>query len=176
VIFTPTAAAGVVLIDPEEMEDERGFFARIWDQAEFEARGLNSKVVQCSVSFSERRGTLRGMHYQAWPYEEAKLVRCVRGALHDVIIDLRSDSPTFRQHFSTVLRAGDYRALYVPEGVAHGFQTLEDSTEVLYQISEAYRPEAARGVRWDDPVFGIRWPETVHVISERDRSYPDYAR
>lgn len=175
-IFIPTSLAGAFIVEPEPLRDERGFFARTWDQRELEARGLNSKIVQCSVSFSERRGTLRGMHYQTPPHEEAKLVRCVRGVLHDVIIDLRSDSATFRRHFSTVLRAGDYRALYVPEGVAHGFLTLEDGTEALYQISEAHRPEAARGVRWDDPAFGIRWPEAVRVISEPDRSYPDYAR
>ena len=173
-LFIPTSLPGAFIVEPEPHRDERGFFARTWSQREFEALGLNPTIAECSVSFSAQRGTLRGMHYQAPPNQEAKLIRCVRGALHDVLIDLRPDSPTFKRHFSTVLREGDYRMVYAPEGVAHGFLTLADATEVFYQISEAYRPEAARGVRWDDPAFGICWPEVVRVISERDRSYPDY--
>lgn len=173
-LVVPTLLPGAFIVEPEPHRDERGFFARTWGQRDFEAFGLNPKIAECSVSFNDRRGTLRGMHYQVSPYQEAKLIRCVRGALHDVIVDLRPDSPTFKRYFSTVLREGDYRMVYAPEGVAHGYQTLEDCTEVVYQISETYHADAARGVRWDDPAFGICWPEVVRVISERDRSYPDY--
>ena len=173
--FERTSLPGVWVVTPEPSHDERGLFARTWDQEEFAAHGLTPRLVQCSVSFSPRRGTLRGMHYQAAPHQETKLIRCVRGAIHDVVIDLRPGSPTFTRHLAVELRAGDYRMLYAPEGVAHGFLTLEDDTEVAYQMSELYRPDAGRGVRWDDPAFGIRWPERVQVISDRDRSYPDFA-
>jgi dTDP-4-dehydrorhamnose 3,5-epimerase len=137
-------------------------------------RGLNSKLAQCSVSSSRRKGTLRGMHYQAAPFPETKLVRCTRGAIYDVVIDLRRDSATFRQWFGVVLRADDWHVLYVPEHCAHGFLSLEDDTEVSYLISEFYRPELARGVRWNDPAFNVVWPAPVEVISERDRTYPDF--
>jgi dTDP-4-dehydrorhamnose 3,5-epimerase len=174
-IFTPTRLAGARVIDLERREDERGFFARSWCRHEFEEQGLNAQLVQCSISFNTVRGTLRGMHYQAKPHEEAKVVRCTRGGVHDVIIDLRPDSPTYLLWEAVELSEENRRMLYVPEGVAHGFQTLVDATEVCYQMSEVYRPESARGVRWDDPVFGIRWPDGERIISRRDRSYPDFA-
>lgn len=173
-IFEPTLLVGAFIVEPELRRDVRGFFARTWCREEFAARGLNPTLAQCSLSVTERRGTVRGMHYQDAPHQEAKLVRCARGAIHDVIVDLRPRSPTFRHHFAVELRGGSYRMLYVPEGVAHGFQTLEDDTEVAYQISAFHRPEAARGVRWDDPAFAIPWPEPVRLVSDRDRSYPDF--
>jgi dTDP-4-dehydrorhamnose 3,5-epimerase len=173
-VFSETRLRGAYVIDLERREDARGFFARSWDTHEFSVRGLNSRVVQCSVSFNARRGTLRGMHYQAKPYEEAKLVRCTRGAAYDVIVDLRADSPTHLQWEAIELTEGNHRMIYVPEGFAHGFQTLEDATELFYQMSQVYHPETARGVRWDDPAFGIRWPAGERIISERDRAYPDF--
>jgi dTDP-4-dehydrorhamnose 3,5-epimerase len=173
-IFEPTLLPGAFVVEPELWRDPRGYFARTWCREEFAAHGIDSLPVQCSVSFTERRGTLRGMHYQVAPYQETKLVRCVRGAIYDVIVDLRPHSPAFRRHFAVELRERSHRMLYVPEGVAHGFQTLEDDTEVTYQMSQFYRPEAALGVRWDDPAFAIRWPEPVRVLSDRDRSYPDF--
>jgi dTDP-4-dehydrorhamnose 3,5-epimerase len=174
VIFIETPLPGVWILEPEVHEDERGFFARSWCERECAAKGLNPRVVQCNISFNKRRGTLRGMHYQSAPYQEAKLVRCTRGAIHDVVIDLRVDSPTFKKHVAVVLDAGTHRMLYVPEGVAHGFQTLEDETEVFYQMSEFYAPDHAKGVRWDDPAFGIQWPADERTISVRDRTYPDF--
>ena len=173
-IFVETRLKGAFVIEPERLEDERGFFARTWCQREFEAYGLNPRLVQCNISFNKEAGTLRGMHYQAAPYEEAKLVRCTQGAIHDVIIDLRPESPTFKQHTAVVLTAQNRKMLYVPEGFAHGFLTLEDHTEVFYQMSEFYAPEYARGVRWNDPVFNIQWPTAVQVISDRDRNYSDF--
>jgi len=173
-IFTETTLRGAFLIDIERHEDERGFFARSWCRREFEAHGLNPEIAQCNVSFNVRKGTLRGMHYQIEPSAEAKLVRCTRGALCDVIVDLRPDSPSFKQHVSEVLTAENRRMLFVPEGFAHGFLTLEDATEVLYQMSEYHVPERGRGFRWNDPAFGIAWPAEVVVISERDRDYPDF--
>lgn len=174
-IFVPTPLAGAWVVEPERVGDERGFFARTWCAETFAAQGLNPALAQCSVSFNERRGTLRGMHYQAAPHAEAKLVRCTRGALWDVVVDLRPDSPTFRQWFGAELTADNRRMLYVPEGFAHGFQTLEDETEVFYQISVPYVPGAGRGVRWDDPAFGIQWPHAdERVMSDRDRGYPDF--
>ena len=173
-IFIETRLPGVWLLDPERHEDERGFFARSWCEHECAAKGLNPRVVQCNISFNKRRGTLRGMHYQSAPYQEAKLVRCTRGAIHDVVIDLRPGSPTFKQHVAVVLDAGSRRMIYIPEGLAHGFQTLEDETEVFYQMSEVYSPEHARGVRWDDRAFAIEWPPDERTISGRDRNYPDF--
>lgn len=155
--------------------DERGFFARSWCRQEFESHGLNSNLAQCSVSFNHLRGTLRGMHYQAAPHGEAKLIRCTRGSIFDVAIDLRPSSPTFKQWTSATLSSENRRMLYVPEGCAHGFLTLEDNCEVFYQISEFYAPGAGRGVRWNDAAFGILWPGEVKVISSRDASYPDFA-
>jgi len=174
-IFEKTKLPGVFEIRMEPMPDARGFFARCWCEREFESHGLNPKVVQCSVSFNARRGTLRGMHYQVAPDQEAKVVRCTKGALYDVLVDLRRGSPTFGDWVAVVLTAERRNMVYVPEGCAHGFLTLEDETEVLYQISEFYSPQSARGVRWDDPAFRIVWPEEVKVISERDRKYPDFA-
>ena len=171
-IFTETKLHGAFVIEPELIEDERGFFARTWSQTEFVQHGLNPRVVQTNLSFNQRRGTLRGMHFQAKPHEEAKVVCCTAGSIADVIVDLRPESPTFRQWIKVELSANNRLMLYVPESFAHGFQTLEDDTEVAYQISEYYHPESARGVRWDDPVFGIDWPLEISVISERDRSHP----
>lgn len=173
-IFRETAIEGVWVVEPERHADERGFFARTWDGAELARRGLNGDLAQCSISFNDRRGTLRGMHYQEAPYEEAKLVRCTAGAIFDVAVDLRPGSSTFSRWVGHELSADNRLALYVPEGCAHGFLTLADASEVVYAISERYAPDAARGVRWDDPAFGIEWPGTVEVISERDRSYPDF--
>lgn len=174
-IFLPTGIAGAWVIEPERLEDERGFFARTWDADELAERGLNGRLSQCSISYNHVRGTLRGLHYQAAPYEEAKLVRCTSGALFDVALDLRPDSSTYGDWFGVELSAHNRKALYVPEGCAHGFMTLEDGCEVHYQISEAYVPAAARGVRWNDPAFAIEWPGDVVVINERDSSYPDVA-
>lgn len=171
-IFRETPLAGAWVLEPERFEDERGFFARTWDRREFEARGLDPTLAQCSVSYNYRRGTLRGLHFQAAPHEEVKLVRVTRGAVWDVIVDLRSDSPTHAKHFSVILAADAGNQLYIPKGMAHGFQTLEDGSEVFYQISEFYAPESARGYRWDDPAFGIPWPEPVTVISEKDCNLP----
>ena len=170
--FTETELAGAYLVAIEPVADERGFFARAFDEAEFARRGLSPRVTQINLSFNLRRATLRGMHYQAAPYAEAKLVRCTRGAIHDVIVDLRDGSPTRLRWTSARLAAGDGRALYVPEGCAHGFLTLEDETEVLYQVSAAQQPGAERGVRWDDPALGIDWPLAPAVISPRDRAFP----
>jgi dTDP-4-dehydrorhamnose 3,5-epimerase len=173
-IFTETRLKGAFIIEPEKLEDARGFFARIWCQREFERHGLNPRLAQCSVSFNRTKGTLRGIHYQATPCEEAKLVRCTRGSIYDVMIDLRPESPTYKQYVGAVLTAENRRALYVPEGFAHGFLTLDDNTEIVYLISEFYSPEHSRGVRWDDPAFGIDWPTAPTTMSLRDRSYPDF--
>lgn len=174
-IFRETSIAGVWIVEPERYDDARGFFARTWDIQEFTERGLDPRVVQCSISFNHRRGTLRGLHYQAPPHKEAKLVRCTAGSIFDVAVDLRPDSPTFRSWAGRELSANNRVALYVPEGCAHGFLTLADDTEVAYQISEFHVPDAARGVRWDDPAFGIAWPSDAVVVNERDSSYPDFA-
>jgi len=173
-IFTATPLGGAYVIDLERVRDERGFFARSWCQEEFQAHGLNPRVVQCNVSFSPAAGTLRGMHYQVEPFAEAKLVRCTMGAIHDVIVDMHSDSPTYMGHFGITLTSENRRMLYVPEGFAHGFVTLSDNTEVFYQMSEFYAPDYARGFRWNDPAFGIEWPIVIGVASDRDRNYPDF--
>jgi dTDP-4-dehydrorhamnose 3,5-epimerase len=172
-IFCETKLFGVFEVRLEPMCDERGFFARTWCQREFISRGLDSFLVQCNVSFNKRKGTLRGMHYQTGPHSETKLVRCTRGAIYDVVVDLRRESPTFKEWVAVVLTADNRNMIYIPKGCAHGFLTLEDQSEVFYQMGEFYDPESARGVRWDDPAFRIVWPEKVEVISERDRSYPD---
>ena len=173
-IFAETSLKGAFVLELEKREDERGFFARSWCREEFAAHNLNPAIAQCNVSFNRSKGTLRGMHYQAVPFEEAKLVRCTAGAVYDVIIDLRLDSATYKQHIAEVLSAANRRMLYVPEGFAHGFQTLEDDTEVFYQMSQVHSPEHARGVRYNDPAFGIRWPIGEPVIAGRDRNYPDF--
>lgn len=173
--FHETEIEGVWVVEPERHEDERGFFARTWDRQEFEERGLSAALAQCSVSFNRRRLTLRGLHYQAAPSEEAKLVRCTAGAIFDVAVDLRPESPTFRRWVGRELSADNHLALFVTEGHAHGFLTLEDATEVAYAITQVHVPEASRGVRWDDPAFGIEWPADPLVMNERDRSYADFA-
>jgi len=174
VIFGSTPLPGAAVVDLERREDERGFFARSFCQREFEAQGLETTVAQCNVSFNRRRGTLRGMHWQAAPHGEAKLVRVTRGALWDVIVDLRPESATYCRWFGVELSAENHRALYIPRGFAHGFQTLVDDVEVFYQMSTSYVPDAQRGVRWDDPAFGIEWPILPPFLSERDATYPDY--
>lgn len=173
-IFKQTPLEGAYVIEAEMLEDERGFFARTFCTNEFEAHGLNLRIVQCNLSYNRLKGTLRGMHYQVSPRAEAKLVCCTRGGIYDAIIDLRQDSSTYREWFGIKMTAGNHLMLYVPEGLAHGFQTLEDNTVVFYQMSEYYSPECARGVRWDDPKFAIEWPMVPNAISEEDAGYPDY--
>lgn len=173
-IFTETDLPGAYVVDLEPYRDERGFFARAWCRNEFEEHGLVPRVVQANVSFNEHEGTLRGMHYQVAPHEETKLVRCTRGAIYDVIVDLRPDSPTYTHWIGVELTEHNYRMLYVPENFAHGFITLQPRTEVTYQVSQFYAPDAERGVRYDDPAFGIEWPVPVRVISEKDRTWPGY--
>ena len=172
--FQGTKLKGSYIILPEKREDERGFFARTWCQKEFEAHGLVSRVAQTNVCFSKSRGTLRGMHYQVAPCAETKLVRCTRGAIYDVVIDMRPQSPIFKQWMGVELTAGNYKMLYVPENFAHGYQTLEDNTEVIYLVSQFYSSESERGVRYSDPAFGIDWPLEVQVISDKDESWPDF--
>lgn len=173
-IFTPTLIPGVLLVDLDRREDERGFFARAWCAREFAAQGLSASLAQCSLSRNRRRGTLRGLHYQAEPHGEDKLVRCVRGSLYDVALDLRPGSPTYLRHVAVELTAADGRAVFIPRGCAHGFQTLVDDTDVYYQMSAFHVPEAARGVRWNDPAFGIPWPIPTPLLHPRDRDYPDF--
>ena len=172
--FHETKLSGVFEIHLQPKADDRGFFARTWCRKEFEAHGLDSRLVQCSLSFNRRTGTLRGMHYQAQPHAEAKLVRCTRGAIYDVVLDLRPESHTYKQWIAVDLTSDKRNMMYVPEGCAHGFLTLADETEVFYQMSEFYNPESSRGVRWNDPAFQIIWPAAIEVISERDRTYPDF--
>jgi dTDP-4-dehydrorhamnose 3,5-epimerase len=173
-IFQQTKLPGVIEIHIEPKCDERGLFARTWCQQEFESNGLNSKLAQCSLSFNTHKGTLRGIHYQAAPYPETKLVRCTKGGIYDVVVDLRPQSPTYKQWIGATLTAENRQMLYVPEECGHGFLTLEDETEVFYQISEFYHPDLARGVRWNDSAFGIAWPGEVEQMSERDRAYPNF--
>jgi dTDP-4-dehydrorhamnose 3,5-epimerase len=172
-----TSLPGAWIVDLERHGDERGFFARTFDRSEWQARGLNPAVVQCNTSYNVKAGTLRGLHFQAPPHGEPKLVRCTRGAIFDVAVDLRLDSPTRGRWFGIELTAENRRALYIPADLAHGFQTLVDDTEVLYMMGHEYVPESSRGVRWDDPAFGIEWPAAPsgrRTLSERDASYPDY--
>jgi dTDP-4-dehydrorhamnose 3,5-epimerase len=171
--FTALTIAGAYVIDLEPRLDERGFFARAWDSHALTSRGLDGRIVECSISYNRRKGTLRGMHYQAPPYEETKVVRCVRGAVFDVILDLRRTSLTYKKWTANELSADNRLALYIPKGCAHGFQTLTADAELFYQISDCYEPVAARGVRWNDPAFGIEWPDDERTISDRDRSYED---
>jgi dTDP-4-dehydrorhamnose 3,5-epimerase len=173
-VFSETALPGVFIVSPELKEDVRGFFARTWCEREFAAAGIHERWVQSSISFNKKRGTLRGMHYQRRPHEEAKLIRCTMGRLHDVVLDLRGDAPTFRQHLAIELSATNRRMVYIPPGVAHGFQTLEDDTEVSYQMSQFYAPGHEGGVRWNDPAFGIIWPDLDPILSRRDQNYPDF--
>jgi dTDP-4-dehydrorhamnose 3,5-epimerase len=174
VIFTETRLAGAFVVDLEPHEDERGFFARVWDGEEFGARGLDARVSQSSIAYNHLAGTLRGLHFQVAPFAETKLVRCTRGAIWDVVVDLRPDSPTFLEWVAVELSAENRRTLYVPEEFAHGYQTLVDASEVSYQMSAPYAPEAARGLRWDDPKLAIDWPAAQRrVISARDAGWPD---
>jgi len=174
-IFTETDLKGAFVVEPERLADERGFFARTWCEREFQTHIGEVRFVQCNISFNIRRGTLRGMHYQASPFEEARLVRCAMGAIYDVIIDLRPNSKSFKKWFAIELTAEDRRMLYIPKGFAHGFVTLQDRSEVFYQMSEFFRPEYARGVRWNDPAFSVDWPVEVRVMSQRDRDFPDFS-
>jgi dTDP-4-dehydrorhamnose 3,5-epimerase len=174
VIFRDTALPGVLVLAPEPHADERGFFARTFCAEEMAQHGLDPTVAQCSIAWNRSRGTVRGMHFQAAPHAESKLVRCTRGALLDVVLDLRHDSPAYRRHVAVELTAENRLAVWVPPGCAHGYQTLADDTEASYQISTPHAPEAARGVRWDDPAFGIGWPLPVAVISARDQAWADY--
>jgi dTDP-4-dehydrorhamnose 3,5-epimerase len=175
-IFTPTAIEDAVIIDVERREDERGFLARVFCEREFAERGLATRFVQASTIYSAKRDTLRGLHYQQSPHSEVKLVRCTRGGAHVVIVDLRKESPTYRKWIGVDLTPRNGRLLYVPEGFAQGYQTLDDDTEVAYHMSHDYVPDAARGVRWDDPAFGIDWPAAERrIVSDRDRSWPDHA-
>jgi dTDP-4-dehydrorhamnose 3,5-epimerase len=172
--FTETKLKGAFIIELERLEDERGFFARSWCEREAAAYGLYPKWVQCNISFNKQKATLRGMHYQSAPFAEAKLIRCTMGAIYDVLIDLRPDSSTFKQWVAIELSAENRRMLYIPEGFAHGFLTLDDNTEIFYQMSQFHAPTHARGVRWNDPAFAIEWPFDVRVISDKDRHYPDF--
>lgn len=174
-IFKETRLKGAFIIEPERLEDSRGFFARAWCRRELQAVGLNPRLVQCNISFNHKKGTLRGMHYQAHPHEEAKLVRCTGGAILDVVIDLRPESPTYMEWVAVELTADNRRMLHVPENFAHGYQTLMDDAEVFYQVSQFYVPAAERGIRFDDPAFKIDWPQVDdRVISEKDKNWPDY--
>ena len=173
-LFTETKLKGAFVLELERREDNRGFFARTFCQSEFAAHGLNPLVVQCNIAYNKKKGTLRGMHFQNPPFQEAKLVRCTNGAIHDVILDLRRDSPTYKQWVSAELSEDNHKMLYVPEGFAHGYQTLSETAEVIYQVSQFYAPESASGVRHNDPAFGIRWPLEVTSISELDKNWPDF--
>lgn len=172
--FTPLILPGAFVVEIQKVEDERGFFARTWCTREFAEHGLNAGLVQANISYNARLGTLRGMHYQAAPNEEAKLVRVTRGAIFDVIVDLRSESPTYMKWVGVELRAEDYRALYIPEGFAHGFLTLSDETEVNYLMTAFFVAESARGFRWDDAAIGISWPAAVNVIAKKDEIWPPF--
>jgi len=173
-LITATSLQDAYLIEPERRNDERGFFARTWCKKEFEALGLDTTIAQCNISYNAKKGTLRGLHYQAQPHEEVKLVRCTAGAIYDVIVDLRPSSPTFKRWESFELSSANRLALYIPAGFAHWFQALADETEVFYQMSEFYHPESAHGLRFDDPAFGISWPLSEIVISEKDSIHPDF--
>ena len=173
-IFTETKIKGVYLIEPELITDERGFFARSFCKEEFQKHGLETDIVQCNISYNKKKGTLRGMHYQVPPFEEAKIVSCTKGSIYDVVVDLRRDSPTFRNWHAVELSADSYRMLYIPKGCAHGFQTLEDNCIVYYQMGEYYHPEYSRGIRWDDPAIGIVWPIPAGIISVKDQNYVDF--
>lgn len=172
-LFTETSLQGAYYIDIEKHEDVRGFFSRSWCVNEFKENGLSTKLSQCNISLNYKKGTLRGMHFQTSPFEETKLIRCTQGSIYDVIIDLRKESNTYLKWFGIKLSAKNYTMLYVPKRFAHGFQTLEDNSEVFYQIEEIYSPGHANGFRWNDPVFQIEWPRQVTTISERDKTYPD---
>lgn len=173
-IFTETKIKGIYIIDPEPLTDERGFFARSFCKEEFQKHGLETDIVQCNISYNKKRGTLRGMHYQVPPFEEAKIVSCTNGSIYDVVLDLRRDSATYCQWVAVELSADNYRRVFIPKGCAHGFQTLVDNTVVYYQMTEVFHPESASGVRWNDPVFGIQWVLDETIISEKDKNLSDF--
>jgi dTDP-4-dehydrorhamnose 3,5-epimerase len=173
-IFTETKIKGIYIIDPEPFTDERGFFARSFCKEEFQKHGLETDIVQCNISYNKKRGTLRGMHYQVPPFEEAKIVSCTNGSIYDVVLDLRRDSATYCQWVAVELSADNYRMVFIPKGCAHGFQTLVDNTVVYYQMTEVFHPESASGVRWNDPVFGIQWVLDETIISEKDKNLSDF--
>jgi len=173
-IFNHTTLKDAFLIDIEKREDSRGFFARAWDVKEFKQNVLNSNLVQCNISRSNKKGTIRGMHYQKSPHEEAKLIRCTKGKIYDVIIDLRPNSESYKKWEAFELSSDNYKLLYVPEGFAHGFQSLEDNTEIFYQVSQFYSPGAEIGIRWNDPFFNINWPLEISEISDKDRDIEDF--
>mgnify|MGYP000906026405 CR=1 FL=1 len=176
-IFTETEIKGAYIIEPELLTDERGFFARSFCKEEFREKGLETEIIQCNISYNKKSGTLRGMHYQAPPFEEAKIVSCVRGSIYDVVVDLRRDSSSYCRWFATELTEHNFKMVYIPKGCAHGFQTLEDDCMVYYQMTEFFHPECARGVRWDDSTFRITWPACGDVtISEKDRQYEIFRR
>jgi dTDP-4-dehydrorhamnose 3,5-epimerase len=175
-IFAETKLKGAFIVELERLEDERGFFALSWSEKVFAERGLESRLVECNISFNKLKGTLRGMHYQEAPWGQAKVVHCMRGAIYDVIIDLRPSSETFKQWTAVELTASNRLMLYIPRDFAHGFQTLQDNTEVFYQMSSQYVPENARAVRWNDPAFNIEWPADERTINSRDREHPDFIR
>ena len=174
-MFVETKLSGAYIIEIEKIEDERGFFARTFDKNEFSKIGLDSEFIQSSISINNKRGTIRGMHYQNKPYEESKIVRCTKGKIFDVIIDLRPNSKTFKEWFSVELSEENHKMLYVPKGFAHGFQTLENNTKILYNISQFYHPESSKGVRWNDEIFRIKWPLKVSLISEKDLNYTSFS-
>jgi dTDP-4-dehydrorhamnose 3,5-epimerase len=176
-IFRETKLKGAFIINLEKIKDERGFFARLFCKKEFKKNGLVSAFVQGNISYNKKKNTIRGMHFQRTPFEEVKLVRCIKGSIFDVIIDLRADSPTYKDWIAVKLIQENYKMLYIPEGFAHGYQTLEDNTEILYLVSEFYSPGYEHGVRWNDPAFGIKWPQVDNIIiSKKDKSWPDYIK
>lgn len=172
--FIETAVAGAYVMEPELIHDERGFFARVFSKEQLESKGLKADIVQCNISCNKKKGTLRGMHYQAAPYQEVKIVRCTTGSIYDVILDLRRDSPTFKMWDHIELTADNRKLLYIPEGVAHGYVTLHENSEICYDVTEYYHPESAKGVRWNDSAFGIKWSISPTVISDRDANYPNF--
>lgn len=173
-IFTETKLKGVQILKPEKLADERGFFARSFDSEIFKEKGLNPNVRQCNMSYNKKKGTLRGMHFQLPPYQEAKYLRCIRGKIYDVVVDLRQKSETYKQWISVELSAENYKMIYVPEGCVNGFQALTDEVELSYQVSQEYKPEYERGLRWNDPAFNIEWPLEPTVMSEKDKSWPPF--
>ena len=173
-IFIETELSGAHIIEPENLEDERGFFARVFDKKEFEDRGLNTEYVQTSISFNKQKGTFRGMHYQIEPFEEEKLVRCTKGKIFDVILDLRPQSKTFKKWTSVELSEDNHKIIYIPKGFAHGFQTLENNSEIFYEISQYYNSDYSKGIKWDDPSFDIKIPLDISIISKKDLAYPKF--
>jgi len=173
-IFSNTSLKDAVILEIEKLQDDRGFFGRTWDEEIFKNKGMNTQIAQCSLSFNLKKGTLRGMHFQEKPFQEVKIVSCTKGCIFDVIIDLRPNSKTYKQWYGIELKSDEHKSIYIPKGFAHGFQTLEDNTEVFYQISEFYNPSHSTGIRWNDPLFGIKWPLNNPIISEKDLGWSDF--